>query len=164
MKRHGLIPYDMHNCKTTSKSHVEREMKRDRMILYSIILGLFLFIITYNSPRKVRQREQLSGFQDVAPAPVGEKPIQYVSGPADSALNAHVPYHLLQGVLDDAAVDDQPNTAFNSQACYESDFANRIQLTGNYSQMTNNYRRKNPDSCSAPVHELVNNFYKPSLL
>jgi hypothetical protein len=139
-------------------------MKRDRMILYSIILGLFLFIITYNSPRKVRQREQLSGFQDVAPAPVGEKPIQYVSGPADSALNAHVPYHLLQGVLDDAAVDDQPNTAFNSQACYESDFANRIQLTGNYSQMTNNYRRKNPDSCSAPVHELVNNFYKPSLL
>jgi hypothetical protein len=141
-------------------------MKRDIMILYSIILGLFLFIITYNLPRKVRQREQLSGFQDVrlAPASVGEKPIQYVSGPADSALNARVPYHLLQGVLDDAAVDDQPNTAFNAQACYESDFANRIQLTGNYSQMTNNYRRKNPDSCSAPVHELVNNFYKPSTL
>lgn len=139
-------------------------MKRDIMILYSIILGLFVFIITYNSPGKVRQREQLSGFQNMMPAPVGEKPIQYVSGPADSALNARVPYHLLQGVLDDAAVDDQPNTAFNAQACYESDFANRIQLTGNYSQMTNNYRRKNPDSCSAPVHELVNNFYKPSML
>ena len=141
-------------------------MKRDIMILSTIILGLFLFIITYNLPGKVRQREQLSGFQDVrlAPAPVGEKPIQYVSGPADSALNAHVPYHLLQGVLDDAAVDDQPNTAFNAQACYESDFANRIQLTGNYSQLTNNYRRKNPDSCSAPVHELVNNFYKRSML
>ena len=138
-------------------------MKRDIMILLTIILGLFLFIITYNLPRQVRQRE-LSGFQNMTPAPVGDKPIKYVTGPADSMLNPRVPYHLLQGVLEDAAVDDQPNTAFNAQACYESDFANRIQLTGNYSQLTNNYRRKNPDSCSAPVHELVNNFYKPSML
>jgi hypothetical protein len=134
-------------------------MKRDLIIILTIVFGLFLILIKY-----IQHSHQVSGFQDVAPAPVGEKPIQYVSGPADSALNAHVPYHLLQGVLDDAAVDDQPNTAFNAQACYESDFANRIQRTGNYSQMTNNYRRKNPDSCSAPVHELVNNFYKPSTL
>jgi hypothetical protein len=134
-------------------------MKRDIVFtLSAIVLGLFFYIIKYKRPG------QVSGFQDVRPAPVGEKPIQYVSGPADSALNARVPYHLLQGVLEDAAVDDQPNTAFNAQVCYESDFANRIQRTGNYSQMTNNYRRKNPDSCSAPVHELVNNFYKPSLL
>jgi len=138
-------------------------MKRDIMILLTIILGLFLFIITYNLPRQVKQRE-LSGFQNMTPAPVGDKPIKYVTGPADSMLNPRIPYHLLQGVLEDAAVDDQPNTAFNAQACYESDFANRIQLTGNYSQLTNNYRRKNPDSCSAPVHELVNNFYKPSML
>ena len=138
-------------------------MKRNIMILSTIILGLFLFI-TYNLAGKVRRREQLSGFQNMTPAPVGDKPIKYVTGPADSMLNPRVPYHLLQGVLDDAAVDDQPNTAFNAQACYESDFANRIQLTGNYSQLTNNYRRKNPDSCSAPVHELVNNFYKPSML
>ena len=138
-------------------------MKRDIMILSTIILGLFLFIITYNLPRQVKQRE-LSGFQNMTPAPVGDKPIKYVTGPADSMLNPRIPYHLLQGVLEDAAVDDKPNTAFNAQACYESDFANRIQLTGNYNQLTNNYRRKNPDSCSAPVHELVNNFYKPSML
>ena len=138
-------------------------MKRDIMIISTIILGLFLFIITYNLPRQVRQRE-LSGFQNMTPAPVGDKPIKYVTGPADSMLNPRIPYHLLQGVLEDAAVDDKPNTAFNAQACYESDFANRIQLTGNYNQLTNNYRRKNPDSCSAPVHELVNNFYKPSML
>ena len=138
-------------------------MKRDIMILLTIILGLFLFIITYNLPRQVKQRE-LSGFQNMTPAPVGGTSINYVTGPADSMLNPRIPYHLLQGVLEDAAVDDQPNTAFNAQACYESDFANRIQLTGNYNQLTNNYRRKNPDSCSAPVHELVNNFYKPSML
>jgi hypothetical protein len=132
-------------------------MKRDIVfILSAIVLGLFFYII--------RQGRITNGFQDMRPASVGDKPINYVTGPADSMLNPRVPYHLLQGVLEDAAVDDQPNTAFNSQACYESDFANRIQLTRNYSQLTNNYRRKNPDSCSAPVHELVNNFYKPSML
>ena len=134
-------------------------MKRDIVfILSAIVLGLFFYIIKYKRPA------QVSGFQDMRPASVGDKPINYVTGPADSMLNPRVPYHLLQGVLEDTAVDDQPNTAFNAQACYESDFANRIQLTRNYSQLTNNYRRKNPDSCSAPTHELVNNFYKPSML
>jgi len=134
-------------------------MKRDLIIILTIIFGLFLILIKY-----IQHGHQVSGFQNMTPAPVGDKPIKYVTGPADSMLNPRVPYHLLQGVLEDAAVDDQPNTAFNAQACYESDFANRIQLTGNYNQLTNNYRRKNPDSCSAPVHELVNNFYKPSML
>jgi len=134
-------------------------MKRDLIIILTIVFGLFLILIKY-----IQHDHQVSGFQNMTPAPVGDKPIKYVTGPADSMLNPRVPYHLLQGVLEDAAVDDLPNTAFNAQACYESDFANRIQLTGNYSQLTNNYRRKNPDSCSAPVHELVNNFYKPSML
>jgi len=134
-------------------------MKRDLIIILTIVFGLFLILIKY-----IQHGHQVSGFQDIRPGPVGDMPIPYVTGPADSMLNPRVPYHLLQGVLDNAAVDDQPNTAFNAQACYESDFANRIQLTGNYSQLTNNYRRKNPDSCSAPVHELVNNFYKPSML
>jgi hypothetical protein len=131
-------------------------MKKTVIFLFFVGAVLFLYILT--------KPVTVSGFQDIRPGPVGDKPINYVTGPADSMLNPRVPYHLLQGVLEDAAVDDQPNTAFNAQACYESDFANRIQLTGNYSQLTNNYRRKNPDSCSAPVHELVNNFYKPSML
>jgi hypothetical protein len=131
-------------------------MKNTIIFLFFLVTVLFLYVLT--KPTTV------SGFQNMSPAPVGRTSINYVSGPADSMLNPRIPYHLLQGVLEDAAVDDKPNTAFNAQACYESDFANRIQLTGNFNQLTNNYRRKNPDSCSAPVHELVNNFYKPSML
>jgi len=131
-------------------------MKNTIIFLFFLVTVLFLYVLTKPS--------RMSGFQDMSPASVGGASINYVTGPADSMLNPRIPYHLLQGVLEDAAVDDKPNTAFNAQACYESDFANRIQLTGNYSQLTNNYRRKNPDSCSAPVHELVNNFYKPSML
>lgn len=87
-----------------------------------------------------------------------------VAGPGTADLNPRVPYHLLQGVLENAPVDNQDNTELNACACYTIDFANRIQRTGNYTQLTNNYKRANPDSCSAPFHELVNNFYKKQTL
>jgi hypothetical protein len=89
---------------------------------------------------------------------------EIVAGPSTADLNPRTPYHLLQGVLADAPVDNQDNTKLNSCACYNIDFANRIQRTGNYTQLTNNYKRANPDSCSAPFHELVNNFYKKQTL
>ena len=89
---------------------------------------------------------------------------EIVAGPSTADLNPRKPYHLLQGVLKDAPVDNQDNTKLNSCACYNIDFANRIQRTGNYTQLTNNYKRANPDSCSAPFHELVNNFYEKQTL
>lgn len=96
--------------------------------------------------------EDLKGMYDV------------VSGPATADLNPRDPYHLLQGVLKNAPVDNEDNNRLNSCACYNIDFANRIQRTGNYTQLTNNYKRANPDSCSAPFHELVNNFYEKQTL
>jgi hypothetical protein len=89
---------------------------------------------------------------------------EIVAGPGTADLNPRSPYHLLQGVLADAPVDNQDNNRLNSCACYNIDFANRIQRTGNYTQLTNNYKRANPDSCSAPFHELVNNFYMKQTL
>lgn len=47
-----------------------------------------------------------------------------------------------------------------SRSCYASDFQRLIELVGNNSQQTNNYKRESPDSCSAPFHELVLSFYK----
>jgi hypothetical protein len=35
-----------------------------------------------------------------------------------------------------------------------------ISKTGTFRQMTNNFKRGYPDSCSAPYQELVLNFYK----
>jgi hypothetical protein len=86
------------------------------------------------------------------------------SGPAPATLNPRTPYHLLTGVLKNAPVDNQDNSRLNSCACYGIDYENRIQRTGNFVQRTNNYKRLNPDSCSAPFHELVNNFYEKQTL
>ncbi len=98
----------------------------------------------------------LEGFSDV----VGKSETHPESGPAPAALNPRTPYHLLTGVLKNAPVDNQDNSRLNSCACYGIDYENRIQRTGNFVQRTNNYQRANPDSCSAPFHELVNNFYE----
>jgi len=46
-----------------------------------------------------------------------------------------------------------------AESCYKSDFASKIQPTGNFIQSTNNYIHKTPDSCTAPFTELVDSFY-----
>jgi hypothetical protein len=47
-----------------------------------------------------------------------------------------------------------------AERCYNTDWATNLELGGTYRQMTNNYQRGYPDSCSAPTHELILNFYK----
>ena len=53
-------------------------------------------------------------------------------------------------------------TDITSEACRLRDAALDLQLDGDYSQRTNNYLRKFPDSCSTPRHELLLNFYTSS--
>jgi hypothetical protein len=48
----------------------------------------------------------------------------------------------------------------DSKRCYEGDFQTRIEKVGSYNQMTNNYRHKDPESCSAPLTEFVSSYYK----
>lgn len=67
-------------------------------------------------------------------------------------------YSLLKGVLE--LKDQQKSGSLNSQRCYEGDFQTRIEKTGNYRQLTNNYKRGDPDSCTTPKQEFVNAFYK----
>jgi hypothetical protein len=47
-----------------------------------------------------------------------------------------------------------------SQRCYDVDWARGLERGGSYAQRTNNYAHGYPDSCSAPRHEIVLNFYK----
>ena len=46
-----------------------------------------------------------------------------------------------------------------AKSCFETDFLAQTERTGNYIQRTNNFRHMTPDSCSAPLTELVNAFY-----
>ena len=78
--------------------------------------------------------------------------------PADAQLaDMRRPYSLLLDRL--PAYEGAPQRP-SSKKCFEADFQKRLEKTGNYRQMTNNYKRDGPDSCSAPNHELLLSFYK----
>jgi hypothetical protein len=139
-------------------------MKNDLVLPFTGVAIVVFFILLVSFPRRnliweYIKKEGFTGLM-LSPALFGTMTPEPVSGPAPASLNERVPYHLLQGVLKDAPKDNQDNSRLNSCACYNLDFQNRIQLTGNYVQRTNNYKRANPDSCSAPFRELVNNFYE----
>jgi hypothetical protein len=78
-------------------------------------------------------------------------------GPADVYNNT--PYHLLGDEMSPPRVQESLSCV-NSRSCYATDFERMVSKTGNYRQMTNNYKRGYPDSCSAPYQELVLNFYQ----
>lgn len=65
-------------------------------------------------------------------------------------------YDLLPGGKPEPRVAGGPT----SQECYGVDYQRALERAGSYAQRTNNYPRGYPDSCSAPYHELVLNFYK----
>jgi hypothetical protein len=52
----------------------------------------------------------------------------------------------------------------SAKTCYESDFLAQSQKVGNYIQRTNNIRHASPDSCTAPLTELVDSFYQNPIL
>jgi len=55
---------------------------------------------------------------------------------------------------------DSGISCVNSRSCFAADFDRLQEKTGNYRQLTNNYQRAYPDSCSGPVQELTMSFYK----
>ena len=50
-----------------------------------------------------------------------------------------------------------------SQTCLKHDDSEKLKPLANYYQRTNNYKRTHPDDCSAPFHEMLGTFYKPTL-
>jgi hypothetical protein len=54
---------------------------------------------------------------------------------------------------------DSGISCVNSRSCFATDFNRLQEKTGNFRQLTNNYKHGYPDSCSAPFQELVNSFY-----
>ena len=89
-------------------------------------------------------------------SPVMEYPPD-TPGPAD--LYNEQPYHLLSDMLSPPRTKEAISCV-DSRSCYAVDFDRMVSKTGNFRQMTNNYKRGYPDSCSAPYQELVLNFYK----
>jgi hypothetical protein len=77
--------------------------------------------------------------------------------PADASLNQpRQPYSLLLGWLPLAT----ETTYTTAERCRGLDFQPRLERTGNFRQLTNNYKRGDPDSCSGPIQDLSLAFYK----
>lgn len=79
--------------------------------------------------------------------------------PDSADLYNNQPYHLLSDEFQPPR-DKESLSCVNSRSCYATDFENVLAKTGNFRQITNNYKRGYPDNCSAPMKELTLNFYK----
>lgn len=77
--------------------------------------------------------------------------------PAASTLNRpRDPYNL----LDDYLLPAKSHPNLTSECSYIVDGERKIELTGSYGQVTNNYKRKKPDNGSTWLHELSLSFYQ----
>uniref|UniRef100_A0A6C0IHS7 Uncharacterized protein n=1 Tax=viral metagenome TaxID=1070528 RepID=A0A6C0IHS7_9ZZZZ len=69
------------------------------------------------------------------------------------------PYHLLSDEMG-MPREKEALSCVTSRSCYASDFQRILEKNGSFRQLTNNYKRGYPDSCSGLQQELTMNFYK----
>ena len=147
-------------------------MKRVLGIVLTCILGwLFItFLIAmyvqsqefYGSNPIVRKRLEVqepfqSGSSKEKADPMPELATLPNAAPGDPGLHKpREPYNLLAGWLPGVTCDQYPT----AERCRGVNFQARLERTGNFRQLTNNYKRGDPNSCSGPIQDLVLNFYK----
>lgn len=145
----------------------EKGMKKSLGKVWTFILAwifiilLFIFFIQsrdyYGANPMVRKRlERIEAFQSQKVVDVEDINMNGMS-PADAGLgNPRQPYSLLKGWL---TLADEPEYK-TAKGCYDVDFQTRLEKTGNFRQLTNNYKRGDPDSCSGPIQDLTFAMYK----
>ena len=95
--------------------------------------------------------------QQLCSAPL-TTPNPEMPGPAPATLSEpRDPYNLLSDYM--APAEDNKACALTSQEAYEVDGQRRIELTGSYGQVTNNYRHKSPENRTTWLNELSLSFY-----
>ena len=124
------------------------------LIIIVIILLCVIMCLPVSEPMKPLQT-------DIQPTadPVQDLLDYRPNQPSPVDLQNSQPYHLLNDIMEQPRVKEALSCV-NSRSCYATDFQRTIEKTGNYNQMTNNYKRKYPDSCSGTEQELTLNFYK----
>lgn len=122
--------------------------------LFAFLLFVVLVAIVYHGRTEGFSSPTLhASVEPTNDTPVMEYP---PNGPDHADLDAQHPYHLLQ----DRLAASSMKHAVGSQACYDADYEQKHNKTGNYSQCTNNYKRNHPDSCSSSRQEFIMNFYQ----
>lgn len=119
----------------------------------------------FEGEQQQRRRDQVQeAFTNIGPGGevMGKPEAEGMDGPAPATLDSpRKPYNLLQEL---PPAPRGSISCLKASCCAETDFEWRTNLTGNYLQRTNNYKREFPDNCSGPLHELTLAFYKPDVL
>ena len=131
-------------------------------LLVTILLAFFIQSQDYYNGENpiVRPRlERIEAFQSGrAPEVTGLATDTGRLDAGDPELKApHVPYALLKDWFPTTAAPVYPD----AQRCHEGDFQVRLERTGNYRQLTNNYKRGSPDSCTGTREEMNLGIYQP---
>lgn len=140
-------------------------------LLVTILLAFYIQTRDYYGDHPIiRPRlERIEAFQNAqAAAAAGKKAAVPTESPAEALRGGlslgdpelakpEVPYALLKDTYPLATSPLEPS----AERCYDGDFQKRLERTGNYRQLTNNYKRDSPDSCSGAPHEIVLGIYAP---
>jgi len=127
------------------------------ILILAIVLLSTIYQWAYPNPIVRNRLERIEAFQSKPADAVGSPEVMNMA-PADTTLELpRQPYALLKDVLTPYTGSIVSPT---SAGCYDADFQKRLERTGNFRQMTNNYKRGVPDSCSSPNHDLSLSFYK----
>jgi len=132
-------------------------------LLASVVFVLFALFGDYaRSLLMKREGFATNGTHDGAITPGGDDEISVLS--PGSALSSSNEKLVESAALPAMSVEEAEANwgALTSEKCYRADIGESLKKTRNYLQRTNNYKRSHPDSCSAPSHELIGNFYKPT--
>jgi len=121
-----------------------------------VIICIFAYAIHYLN-RKLNEE----AFDDVPMMDKKEPPVLSYppNGPSPVDLYNKQPYHLLSDEMQPPRMKESLSCV-NSRSCYATDFQRMIEKTGTFRQLTNNYKRGFPDSCTGWQQELALNFYK----
>ena len=143
-------------------------VKNALQVVWILIVGWLFFMVLlvffiqakslFNLNPLVRERQEvMEAFQTQEKVAELNSAILGGMTPGDPELNTpRQPYALLNGWL---PLSDDPKY-LTAQGCHDVDFQIRLERTGNFRQLTNNYKRGDPDSCSAPKQELGLSVYK----
>jgi hypothetical protein len=143
---------------------VDKNSAKNYLMVWGLVFLAILVVYrtqSYNNPIVHRGLQRMEPFANAPGFSDSVETIQNVNPADDTSVNKpREPYALLNGVLPLATRKTPPT----SQRCYEADFQPRLEKGGDYRQLTNNYKRAAPDSCSGPLHEFVLSYSKPPQL
>ena len=139
--------------------------KMKRLLIFAATLTVAWLVFSLALTLFVQSRDYYGSNPILRPRLEVKEPFQ--SGPTESG-------ELTPGVSPGAAELGEPRKPYalldrpvaknplvlTAQGCHTADFLTRLEKTGNFRQLTNNYRHDDPDSCSGWTEELNLGLYE----